>query len=122
MSGFRCSSDTVMICTCDMFQVVSSLMRMQCRCHGVSGSCEVKTCWRTMPSFNEIGDTLKHKYRQAVQVGRVSYLSCFQNQNHESVYKHKSTYSFLCLGFLTKFIHISHLQAGSPKSAQTSSS
>ncbi|PSN51810.1 Protein Wnt-16 [Blattella germanica] len=40
---------------------------MQCRCHGISGSCEVKTCWRTMPSFNEIGDTLKNRYRQAVQ-------------------------------------------------------
>ncbi|XP_023712831.1 protein Wnt-16 isoform X1 [Cryptotermes secundus] len=48
-------------------QVVSSLMRMQCRCHGISGSCEVKTCWRTMPSFNEVGDTLKRKYQQAVQ-------------------------------------------------------
>lgn len=49
-------------------QVVTSLMRMQCRCHGVSGSCELKTCWKTMPSFNEVGDTLKRKYRQAVQV------------------------------------------------------
>ncbi|XP_071440273.1 protein Wnt-16-like [Hetaerina americana] len=49
-------------------QVVSSLMRMQCRCHGVSGSCELKTCWQTMPSFNEVGDTLKRKYRLAVQV------------------------------------------------------
>jgi hypothetical protein len=43
-------------------------MRMQCRCHGVSGSCELKTCWQTMPSFNEVGDTLKKKYRLAVQV------------------------------------------------------
>ncbi|KAJ9580587.1 hypothetical protein L9F63_024238, partial [Diploptera punctata] len=49
-------------------QVVSGLMKMQCRCHGISGSCEVKTCWRTLPSFNEIGDTLKRKYREAVQV------------------------------------------------------
>ncbi|XP_046684210.1 protein Wnt-16-like [Homalodisca vitripennis] len=51
-------------------QVVASLMRMQCRCHGVSGSCELKTCWKTMPSFSEVGDTLKRKYRQAVQVSR----------------------------------------------------
>lgn len=51
-----------------VLQVVASLMRMQCRCHGVSGSCELKTCWKTMPSFTEVGDTLKRKYRQAVQV------------------------------------------------------
>nr|CAD7604714.1 unnamed protein product [Timema genevievae] len=41
---------------------------MQCRCHGISGSCELKTCWRTMPSFSEIGDMLKRKYKHAVQV------------------------------------------------------
>lgn len=51
-----------------LIQVVASLMRMQCRCHGVSGSCELKTCWKTMPSFTEVGDTLKRKYQQAVQV------------------------------------------------------
>jgi len=28
-----------------------------------------------MPSFNEIGDTLKHKYRQAVQVSHNTNLS-----------------------------------------------
>lgn len=28
-----------------------------------------------MPSFNEIGDTLKRKYRQAVQVGFATYWS-----------------------------------------------
>ncbi|XP_059491305.1 protein Wnt-16-like isoform X2 [Neocloeon triangulifer] len=49
-------------------QVVSTLMKMQCRCHGVSGSCELKTCWQTMPSFSEVGDLLKNKYRLAVQV------------------------------------------------------
>ncbi|XP_066995043.2 protein Wnt-16 [Anabrus simplex] len=49
-------------------QVVTKLMRTQCRCHGISGSCELKTCWKTMPSFNEIGDMLKLKYHQAVQV------------------------------------------------------
>ena len=43
-------------------------MKMQCRCHGVSGSCELKTCWRTMPSFNQIGDFLKKRYRRSVEV------------------------------------------------------
>lgn len=70
-----CCSDMAVISIHDILQVVSSMMRLQCRCHGVSGSCEVKTCWRTMPSFNEIGDTLKDKYRQAVQVSHDTYLS-----------------------------------------------
>lgn len=49
-------------------QAVQLLMRMQCRCHGVSGSCELKTCWRTLPTFTEVGEFLKKKYESAVQV------------------------------------------------------
>ncbi len=36
-----------------------------------TGSCELKTCWRTMPTFAQVGDYLKHKYENAVQVGMV---------------------------------------------------
>ena len=50
------------------FQVVGNLMKMQCRCHGVSGSCELKTCWRSIPPFSEVGDHLKEKYKRSVQV------------------------------------------------------
>ncbi|XP_063218729.1 protein Wnt-16-like [Bacillus rossius redtenbacheri] len=51
-------------------QVISSLMKKQCRCHGISGSCELKTCWKTIPTFYEIGDILKMKYNHAVLVSR----------------------------------------------------
>lgn len=43
-------------------------MSNQCRCHGVSGSCTIKTCWKTVPNFAKIGDHLKAKYKNAVQV------------------------------------------------------
>ena len=43
-------------------------MKLKCRCHGVSGSCAVKTCWRTMPSFKEVGKSLKQKYERSVQI------------------------------------------------------
>lgn len=49
-------------------KAIATLMRMQCRCHGVSGSCELKTCWRTMPTFAQVGDFLKRKYENAVQM------------------------------------------------------
>ena len=40
----------------------------QCKCHGLAGSCAVKTCWRAMPSFQLIGAKLKEKYDAATQV------------------------------------------------------
>ena len=49
-------------------QVVTNKMKLACRCHGVSGSCSVKTCWRELPTIYEISDTVKNKYKQAVKV------------------------------------------------------
>lgn len=43
-------------------------MIKQCKCHGVSGSCEMKTCWRAMPPFSLIAHKLKEKFDAAVQV------------------------------------------------------
>ncbi|XP_045216271.1 protein Wnt-4-like [Mercenaria mercenaria] len=33
-----------------------------CKCHGVSGSCSVKICWRKMRPFRAIGSALKEKF------------------------------------------------------------
>lgn len=37
-------------------------VKRQCRCHGVSGSCEFKTCWLQMPKFSSVAEQLKKRY------------------------------------------------------------
>ncbi|XP_017599233.1 PREDICTED: protein Wnt-16 [Corvus brachyrhynchos] len=49
-------------------QAVAKLMSVDCRCHGVSGSCAVKTCWKTMSSFEKVGRFLKDKYENSIQI------------------------------------------------------
>ncbi|XP_070804158.1 protein Wnt-7b isoform X1 [Pituophis catenifer annectens] len=49
-------------------KVLEGRMKLECKCHGVSGSCTTKTCWTTLPKFREIGYILKEKYNAAVQV------------------------------------------------------
>ena len=49
-------------------QVVQDNMKTSCRCHGLSGSCAVKTCWRELPTLYEVGDILRTKYDNAIKV------------------------------------------------------
>lgn len=43
-------------------------MRQECKCHGMSGSCTVKTCWMRLPPFRAIGDRLKDRFDGASRV------------------------------------------------------
>lgn len=42
--------------------------RKECYCHGISGSCSIKTCWVVTPSLNHIGNVLTRKYASAMRV------------------------------------------------------
>lgn len=53
------------------FQLVKNLLRTECKCHGVSGSCAMKTCWKSLPPFRVIGDALMKKYYRARSVETV---------------------------------------------------
>lgn len=43
-------------------------MRDQCKCHGVSGSCSIKTCWKALPNIIDVAERLKRKYHVAYEV------------------------------------------------------
>lgn len=43
-------------------------LEMKCKCHGVSGSCSVKTCWKGLQDINTISADLKSKYLSATKV------------------------------------------------------
>ena len=51
-----------------MFQAVATNMQVRCKCHGMSGSCELKTCWKAAPDFRIVGQALKERFRSAVLV------------------------------------------------------
>ncbi|XP_076877202.1 protein Wnt-8a-like [Brachyhypopomus gauderio] len=44
---------------------VKATMKRVCRCHGMSDSCTVQTCWMQLSDFREIGNYLKVKHDQA---------------------------------------------------------
>ena len=37
-----------------LFQLLERNMKVECKCYGVSGSCELKTCWRSLASFRMV--------------------------------------------------------------------
>lgn len=55
-----------------LLQAVYNLANVACKCHGVSGSCSLKTCWLQLADFRQVGEFLKEKYDSAaaMRIGR----------------------------------------------------
>ncbi|XP_074836088.1 protein Wnt-10b [Carettochelys insculpta] len=49
-------------------QEVAEHMQRKCRCHGPSGSCQLRTCWLVAPDFRLVGSALRERLQQAVFV------------------------------------------------------
>ncbi|KAJ8262046.1 hypothetical protein GJAV_G00161490 [Gymnothorax javanicus] len=63
-------------------QAVYNLANVACKCHGVSGSCSLKTCWLQLADFRRVGDFLKEKYDSAaaMRIGRKGKLEQVNNR------------------------------------------
>lgn len=63
-------------------------MEVQCKCHGVSGSCEMRTCWRSLPKFRHLGAQLQERFHEAIQVAymqkRLVSMKALEQLNKES--------------------------------------
>lgn len=73
-----------------IFQIVKNLLRTDCKCHGVSGSCAMKTCWKSLPPFRIIGDVLMKKYNKGRHVEtfadkQLTRMAGIQNDNDLSL-------------------------------------
>lgn len=49
-------------------EIVKTSLGRACKCHGVSGSCAQRTCWKALPDFDVIGAALRDRYALAVEV------------------------------------------------------
>ncbi|XP_047106775.1 protein Wnt-6-like [Schistocerca piceifrons] len=59
-----CARGQLRRCGCPA-TVVEEQLEETCRCHGVSGSCAAKTCWRRLAPFQRTADELRRRYLSA---------------------------------------------------------
>lgn len=49
-------------------QAVRNSLRKHCRCHGLSGSCSLQTCWLSLNAFPEIANDIRKKFNNAIKL------------------------------------------------------
>ena len=55
-------------CTMKYFEAVRRNLEFSCKCHGVSGSCTTKICWRKLKPFSAVGRSLYKNFEYALRV------------------------------------------------------
>ena len=59
---------SIFLSTFFVLQAVIQNMKVTCKCHGVSGSCSLITCWQQLAPFRKVGDHLQEKYGRSTRV------------------------------------------------------
>lgn len=59
---------------------VRNKMGVVCRCHGVSGSCQSKTCFRRLSDFKSVATVLKKRYDKVIHV-----ISANKGKNYQTL-------------------------------------
>ena len=92
--------------------MVRANLRRECKCHGLTGSCQLKTCWKRLAPFNVVGSELKQRYLKAVQVSfKERRLQVTVNNKYRPVYRRDKKLVYL---ELSPNYCLRNLTAGSP--------
>ena len=49
-------------------QALRASLETKCKCHGVSGSCSIRTCWKGLQELQDVAADLKTRYLSATKV------------------------------------------------------
>ena len=49
-------------------QAVEETMTKVCKCHGLTGACTVRICWKSLPKVQSVGKILKQRYSSPVRL------------------------------------------------------
>uniref|UniRef100_A0A915J5V6 Protein Wnt n=1 Tax=Romanomermis culicivorax TaxID=13658 RepID=A0A915J5V6_ROMCU len=69
---------------------VKVLVTKKCKCHGLSGSCEISTCYKKVAQFRASGDLLLEKFKNAEAVAPHNGGKLFRQQNRQRPAKLRS--------------------------------
>merc|ERR1719466_732064 len=70
--------------------------QLACKCHGTSGSCNLKTCWNEMPTFEKIGHVIKKQYLNAAEVTYVRRGNQFRPRDLKTCWNEMPTFEKIC--------------------------
>ncbi|PBC26434.1 Protein Wnt-2b [Apis cerana cerana] len=70
MHNNRAGRRSIKVYLCAFYKAVEQSLTLECKCHGVSGSCSVRTCWRGLGSSGPAaaGSRLLRRYATAAEV------------------------------------------------------